>query len=280
MLPYRACLLKVSSRRGDEEVGITGCRYEVVRDVPGKPILIKLLGYPGDQCTIKLTGTVARAKRLRSTAVLPPTCSTERLSRYSLAERSSPGLFIARSARWRHVPVPGDAAALYEATCFAADSNALEVRSLQRSGPTSIPVVKAARDAFFNQPIFVERALWDKNLFDGSLATGLAICRRWEDGQKSTPRAFRLDLGERVHLDKLIIQSPDEFCLQPFHFEEGAEAMVSPDLLNWTSIRFVTGKRMELDLSKVDTVRYVMVKPAFARITEIAGLDKDGRAGR
>ena len=54
--------------------------------------------------------------------------------------------------------------------------------------------------------------------------------------------------------------------------------MVSPDLLNWTSIRFVTGKRMELDLSKVDTVRYVMVKPAFARITEIAGLDKDGRA--
>lgn len=32
---------------------------------------------------------------------------------------------------------------------FAADNNALEVRSLQRSGEISIPEVKAARDAFF-----------------------------------------------------------------------------------------------------------------------------------
>jgi len=52
-----------------------------------------------------------------------------------------------------------DAEALYEATVFAADNNALEVRSLLRSGNIEIPEVKAAREAFTNQRLSVERGL-------------------------------------------------------------------------------------------------------------------------
>lgn len=71
----------------------------------------------------------------------------------------------------KSIPVPNDAEALYEATCFAADNNALEARSLLRSGPTKIPQVQKARDAFFTQQLFVDRGLWDRNLFDGDLKT-------------------------------------------------------------------------------------------------------------
>ena len=277
VLPFRACLLKATSRSGDEELGVSGCRYEVVRDVPGKPLVVKLLGYPGEQCEIKLTGKVAP----RTSARIDRNQASELLGgktvKIQFGGEKLIGPYHRKIGDMATCPVPGDAAALYEATCFAADSNALEVRSLKRSGTTSIPVVKAAREAFFNQSIFVERALWDRNLFDGDLTTGLAICRRWGDDQRPKGGALRLDLGECIHLDKLVIHSPDEFSLQPFRSEEGAEAMVSPDLLHWKTIRFVTGKRMEFDLSKADAVRYVMVKPAFTRITEVAGLDKDGR---
>jgi hypothetical protein len=37
------------------------------------------------------------------------------------------------------VEVPADDGALYEATCYAADNNAMEVRSIFRSGPTKLP---------------------------------------------------------------------------------------------------------------------------------------------
>ncbi len=76
------------------------------------------------------------------------------------------------------VPVPEDAESLYEATCFAADNNALEVRSLLRSGPTQIPEVQEARDAFFGQELFINRGIWDRNLFDGDLKTSFYPSRR------------------------------------------------------------------------------------------------------
>ncbi len=64
--------------------------------------------------------------------------------------------------------VPDDAESLYEATCFAADNNALEIRSKFRSGPTAVAQVQAARDAFFHQKLLIERGVWDRYLFDGN----------------------------------------------------------------------------------------------------------------
>jgi hypothetical protein len=95
-------------------------------------------------------------------------------------------------------PIPDDAEVLYEATCFAGDSNALEVRSLLRSGPTQVPEVKRARQAFFEQPMFMNRGIWDKNQFDGNLDT-FFIARL--DG-----RALRIDFGKPILLDRLVIK--------------------------------------------------------------------------
>ncbi|MEI6808216.1 MAG: hypothetical protein WCN95_05800, partial [bacterium] len=50
---FRTCLLLVT-RKPCEEAGVEGCDYEVVRDMPGKPLVINLLGEPGTHKSIRL----------------------------------------------------------------------------------------------------------------------------------------------------------------------------------------------------------------------------------
>ena len=38
------------------ETGVEGAAYEVVRDTPGKPVIVKLLGMPGTSAQVKLAG--------------------------------------------------------------------------------------------------------------------------------------------------------------------------------------------------------------------------------
>jgi len=73
------------------------------------------------------------------------------------------------------IAIPDDWKALYEVTCFTADNNALEVRSLKRSGPTDIPQVEKAREMFFNDPTFWQKGIWDKYAFDNDTATSFKV---------------------------------------------------------------------------------------------------------
>jgi len=85
------------------------------------------------------------------------------------------------------VTLPKDAEALYEATIFSADNNALEVRALQRSGDSKIPQVRKAREAFFKQQTFIDRGIWDKNLFDNDLQTAFYKMQRWNYNWNNDP---------------------------------------------------------------------------------------------
>ncbi len=163
---------------------------------------------------------------------------------------------------------PADAEALYEATCFAADNNALEVRSLQRSGPSAIPQVKAAREAFFSKPMFVNRGIWDRNLFDGDLETFFIA--------RLDKRALRVDFGEHVSMDRLVIRIRDrqEHDLNPLlhTFDEDTEAQVSADLKNWTSLKLGHSGKGTIAVAGVDPdlqVRYLRVHGAPQRIAEV-----------
>ena len=98
-------------------------------------------------------------------------------------------------AEMHETPTPHDAASLYYATVFAGDNNALEARSLKRSGPTQIAEVEAARKTFFQQKVFTEREIWDKNLFDGDLNTGFFASQRWGDARYGSDASFCLNLG-------------------------------------------------------------------------------------
>jgi hypothetical protein len=175
------------------------------------------------------------------------------------------------------VDVPADAEALYEATCFAADSNALEVRELERSGPTTVPEVQRARDAFFEQPVLKGRNLWDRNLFDDDPDTAFAVGRRRVSDMRVRGGAFRLDLGAPTMLDRLVLEVGDDYGLQPLHPQEGVWASVSADLRTWWRVPFFCTENVEGRIPDGEPVRYIRFDGCPDRIRHVRGYYR-GRA--
>jgi hypothetical protein len=269
--PFRACMLFASTETYDEP-SLIGVEYNVVRNVDGQTIEMQLLGRPGQTASITLN-------------------HNETYSKASLAGKKNTDLIKGKKVKVQFegeqlknnphrkladltvIDTPDDVNALYEATVYAADNNALEVRSIQRSGFSSIPEVRAAQEAFFNQETFIERGLWDKNLFDGDLKTSFYPSSKYGIDQKIKGGTLRLDLGEEMDLDQLVMTVPDEFSLQPLLREEGNYVDVSTDLKNWKTLRYLSGQKMVIDLD--EPVRYFRFKVFPQQITEIEGF-KDG----
>jgi hypothetical protein len=269
VLPFRSCLVRLTNAPADGWE-IEGCAYEVVRDVPGQPVEIKLLAPAGTSANVRL-----RSAPMGTTAATLDGCEIPAL----LRGEALPVTFAGEKLRqpWHRrlavlepVDVPADAMALYEATCFAADNNALEVRALARSGPSRIPAVQRAREAFLGQPLFAARGLWDAALFDGDAKTAFSVDLRWGDPRQKGG-AFRLDLGAVQTLDELVLETPDEFALQPLKSEEGVVAEVSADLRTWREIRFRAGQTMHVDLRQAGPWRYLRFAPTPLRLTEVRG---------
>jgi hypothetical protein len=104
---------------------------------------------------------------------------------------------------------------------------------LVRSGPSRIPRVKKAREAFFRQAVFVERGIRDRNLFDGDMATGFWPSRKYGSDRRVEGGCFRLDLGEVTDVHRIVLRVPDEYSLQPLLNDEGNYVEVSTDLRTW-----------------------------------------------
>jgi hypothetical protein len=265
--PFRSCLIAVS-KRPLSEIGITGCDFEIVRETPGKPVLIRLRGEPGTRNEISLSPGARKFRR----AVLDGV-EADAL----LAGRPLPVIFPGRgrnSPRHRKIgdlepcPVPADAEALYEATCFAADNNALELRSLLRSGPSAIPKVTAARNAFFSKPMFINRGIWDRNLFDGKTDTFFIA--------RLPGRAFRLDFGGPVRMDTISFKIRDRQAadLSPDLdvFAKDAAAEVSADLETWLPLAPAWGGKGTIAVLKTPKnklIRYLRIRGAPRRLAEV-----------
>lgn len=232
--PFRSLLLLVTSEEVDEP-GVVGCDYDVVRHVAGRPLALNLLGEPGTSRDVVLPNGETRSVEFPGEA------------------RSEP--FHRKLGDLKEAEVPADARGLYEATCFAADNNALEFRELARSGPTQYLEVQAARDAFFNQPVLRRRYLADRYLFDDDVETGFATGRRWGE-MRIKGGAFRLDLGEAIFIDRLELEVGDDYALQPFKFEEGAWGAVSADLKTWHPQRFWCTDKISAELPSGQPIRY------------------------
>jgi hypothetical protein len=270
-LPIRSLLLMATTEK-QTGPAVEGCDYEIVRDVPGKSLKINLLGFPGEKKMIRLKG-ITQSMRNGSLGGKPMVG----LSRGKQVEVLFPGKPLKESYHRKlgnlvKVPVLGDAEVLYEATCFVAGNNALEVRSLARSGLSSIPEVQKAREAFFGQDLFSERGLWDRYLFDGDPATAFYPGRRWGIRDiRINGGALRLDLGGLAKLDGLRIILGNEQSLQPFKSWEGIRIEVSADLKIWTSINVVAGKSIAIPLDASKPVRFVRLPGSPERIAEIEG---------
>lgn len=223
VLPFRSHAMIISSAPS-LELGVAGCSFDVVRDVPGKPAVIKLLGLPGT--TAKITQPTQPQKF--SKATVDGKLANELIAGKSL-DVSFPGTplkqpYHRKLGDLQPVDVPEDAQSLYEATCFAADNNALEIRSLARSGPTAIAQVQASRNAFLGQKLLSERGAWDRFLFDNDPNTFFRLTQTaiW-DG------AMRVDMGKPTRIDQWVMRNVND-AFKP------KEAFVSADLKNWTTV--------------------------------------------
>jgi len=276
--PFRACLVMASTKRIGE-IGFGGCDGEIVRDKPldgardrsGEDAELRLWGLPGTKATVRIEAEGYASARLEG-----------KPADELLDERGLSVVFEGEplTDHWHRkladlepADVPDDAVALYESTCFAADNNALEVRELERSGPTRFPAVRAARDAFFQQDAFRKRGVWDRYLFDGDPDTFFAVCRRRRD-VRIRGGAFRLDFGEAVEIDSLVLETGGDYNMQPLRNEEAAPGWVSADLLNWTPVEgFAEGDihfRIEVD----HPVRYFRMRNCPDRINEARGFHR------
>jgi len=262
--PFRSCMIMATTKKYDEPA-LKGSHYQVIKNVEGQPVEIELLGRPGTTSGISLLN----AKQYK-TALINGESHSDFLKGKE-TQLTFPGAILElethrKLGEFKEINIPDDTDALYEATVFSADNNALEVRSLQRSGETSIPEVKAARDAFFNQKSFVERGVWDRNLFDGDLKTGFWPTTRYQVERKS----FRLDLGEIQYVDKIMITVPDIFSLLPLIPEEGNHVEISTDLKNWEQLTYMAEKDIEIDINK--SVRYLRFRAFPRQVVEIEGV--------
>jgi len=268
--PFRSALVLICPA-GEGGVGIEGCDYEIVQDVPGKPLRIMLKGLPGTKPAIRLDdgGHGFSAAELEGRMV-------RGLVRGKSEQIEFPGEplkenYHRKIADLIPCDVPHDAEALYEATIFSTDNNALEIRELDRSGDTDIPEVKAARDAFLNQPLFSARGLWDRYMFDGDHETSFYVSKR----QRRTPLlnggSLRLDFGRAVAMDELIVDVGSEHALQPWKTGEAVFLEVSEDLGEWQETRLLAKNRMKIKLDPVKPVRYIRFKGTPDKVIEVQG---------
>jgi hypothetical protein len=163
--------------------------------------------------------------------------------------------------------LPADAVGLYEATVFAADNNALEHRSLKRSGPSAVAAVQNARQAFLAQPLLTCRGISDQLLFDGDPSTVLALF-----GSKTDPRiaegCLRVDFAEPITFDmlKVLTQAPDKTLQQNLVY--GAE--FSYDLTTWSSaVEVIQDGAMLKIYPRAGSWRYFRMRLAPERIAEV-----------
>ena len=288
--PFRSYLL-MATTEPCEEVGVVGCDYEVVRDTENKATLIKLLGHPNSNPALSLKQGQRSFTKATLNGKEAIEIITDGLSTHFPGPTTTP-TWHKKLADLKPVDVPTDAEQLYEATCFTAENNALEVQSLHRSGPSRIPAVTKARDAFFDQELFWRRGIWDKYMFDQNLETFFGVFH-YDKDKRIDGGALRIDLGTVESIDTISLQtlSPvkqaDERPLE-------LTAEVSHDLTTWKPLTLsrikapgetipvarttqnggnhtffeTTVHTWQLTLSEPESFRYLRIQQAPGRVAE------------
>lgn len=280
VLPFRACLLLVD-RKNTGGVGVLGPDYQVVRDVPGKDVVIKLLGEPGSWTGVRVLGDFSEAM-LDGKPAEPDMFKSQPnvITRGSLPKVKFDGKPLKQPwhrqlGKPAEVSIPADAEVLYEATCFASDNDSHEVRAMRRSGPTAIPVVQKARDEFLKQPVMPALGILQEQLIDGDSKTNLYLCHLGKRGDGL--RHLRLDLGNSLPLEKIVFELA--FNEVPAFEAELPVAEVSADLKSWQTMPMTRkGLEMVVDCDANQAIRYLRSKWIPERVAEIRLFGKGGAA--
>ena len=250
---------------------INGIPYQIINDKAGNTIEVKLLGMAGKSYNVRVERLEGKFRTAQIDGKALNALAKGKTVRIAFGGKALKDDYHRLLGKMQEVSVPDYASSLYYATCFAADNNALETRELKRSGETAIPEVKAARDAFFNQKLFIEREIWDKYLFDDNPKTAFSMNMRWWDLREGTKSAFYLDFGHPTEIDRLVMETIDEYSLSPWATDEGVDVEVSADLKTWKRINILASTKMEIDLSTCGAIRYLKLPKSPLRLTEVYG---------
>ena len=162
--------------------------------------------------------------------------------------------------------LPADWESLYEATCFSADNNALEIRSLERSGPTNIPAVANARQAFLDQDLIESRALWDDFMFDGKRETVFDAYANKD--LRIAGGCLRIDFGASLDFDKLLLhtEANDQTLIRNKRFG----AQFSEDQITWVEAEEIIQKGSSLSIyPQPGQWRYFRMRHTPERMSEV-----------
>jgi hypothetical protein len=269
VLPFRACLLLVDAA-GTGGVGVRGCNHEVVRDVPGKPTVIRLLGKPGTTAEVSLAAAGRVFREAELDGKREPGLTGGGAVRVEFPGEPDATPWHRRLGAPAPCAVPADAEALFESCCFAGDNDPLEIRSLRRSGPSAVPQVRKAREAFLEQPIIAELGMLPAYLLDGDPDTWCDLLRTRERAPAS--RILRVDLGRPTRIDHLLLDppatgDPRHAVITPAH-----RAEVSADLATWTPARLAAdGRGIRIESATETPVRFVRSNLVPDKLAEIRG---------
>lgn len=188
LMPFRATLIEISAVNEAEPM-LTNCEYEIIKESEnGTPLQVKILKSSSGNINLRVNG--AESFFMNGTE-----CDIKEKAPVFLGE-------INEDER-----KPRNGEVLYETAMFAIDNDALEKRTIIRSGKTEIPQVQAARDAFFNQEIYKLRGCEAANMFDENPDTfydsqSKTYC---DENLRINGGCLRVDFGEEIDCDKIEI---------------------------------------------------------------------------
>lgn len=284
LMPFRAALIEISVPEEAEKM-LTGCEYKIIKEAPdGTPEEVKILYCEGNDILLRKNNEQSFFMKGAKTDI-----------------REKAPLFLGTLENTDESPENGEF--LYESAMFAINNDCLEKRSLDRSGETKIPQVKAARDAFFNQKLYKLRGLEAKNMFDGRDDTffdsqSKTYC---DNNLRINGGCLRVDFGKALECDSVEIEffSADtptrevETQTVPLtaEYSEGLTVWKSSELAKITKtqdceeeiVKFTVhttyrlkGKRVTVGYNINDKIRYLRIADPVDRIYNIR-LIKDGK---
>lgn len=270
--PFHAALFVVTVHSA--EVDLRGCNYEVVQAMPGKPVIIKLLGLPGQKVKLSWGGSAYSVATARIAGVTKPAFFRKGFNFRFPGSRSANDYHRKIGELNSFIISPEEGQYIYEGACFSADNNALEVRSLQRAGPTHIREVDLARNAFLLDSTFINQGAWDKYAFDGERNTYFKAGRESVAGKEQTRGSFRLDLGKAEAVDQFVMEATNT------DFNPGT-VEISADLKHWRSVparREPT--RLVVDFPANTAFRCMRINTAPVQVSEIRAFHRGQQLGR
>ena len=230
---FRTCLV-VASVDGVDDILLSNCDYEVVRDVAGSPVTVNIA---------RANGNVRVLSQGFKSASLDGKKTPELLADGTEINVNVINKEPEYLGKFELCDTPDFAEALYEADCFATDGHSLEMQSLIRAGKTKYPEVEAARNAFFGQEGYWIRGCDPEYMFDGKDET-FYDARSRKYGRRIKNGCLRVDLGKEILADSVRIEV--------FAADEGSEGCVpnvfpdlgqtSRDRVSWHDMPLVSKK--------------------------------------